>query len=120
MLSHHRQDRGTLSYVEFRDLKFNPKRMYLIHGVPKGEIRGNHAHKQDKQYLTCVKGKIRVKLISKEGTTETILTSGESVFMDKNVWGEQEYLTGDDVLLVLNSTNFDPDDYIHNIDEVLR
>ena len=40
--------------------------------------------------------------------------------MDKNVWGEQEYLTGDDVLLVLNSTNFDPDDYIHNIDEVLR
>ena len=120
MLSHHKQDRGILSYVEFRDLKFHPKRMYLIHGVPKGEIRGHHAHKEDQQYLTCVEGKIRVKLISKDETVETILTTGESIFMDKNVWGEQEYLTGKDVLLVLNSTNFDPDDYIHDIKEVLK
>ena len=120
MLSHHVQDRGTLSFVEFNDLKFLPKRMYFIHGVPKGEIRGGHGHKEDQQYITCISGKIRVKLVSKEGTTEKTLNPGESIFVDKLVWGEQQYLTGHDVVHVLCSTSFNKDDYIYDVNEILR
>ena len=119
MLSHHIQDRGTLSYVDFDDLKFKPKRMYFIFGVPKDEIRGKHGHKRDQQYLTCIKGKIKVKLISKDETREQVLAQGESIFVDKMVWGEQQYLTGEDVMHVLCSTKFDKEDYIYDLKDII-
>ena len=118
MLSHNIQDRGTLSYVDFDDIKFKPQRMYFIYGVPKGEVRGKHGHKEDLQYLTCVKGKVKVRLISKDKIEEKILNVGESIFVDKMVWGEQEYLTGDDILHVLCSTKFDQNDYIYDLKEI--
>tara|TARA_R100000664_G_C2751562_1_gene138851 strand:+ start:530 stop:907 length:378 start_codon:yes stop_codon:yes gene_type:complete len=119
MLSHHIQDRGTLSYVDFDDLNFKPQRMYFIYGVPKGEVRGKHGHKKDKQYLTCVKGQVKVRLTSKSGTKEVILNKGESVFVDTMVWGEQQYMTGDDIMHVLCSTKFDKDDYIYDLSEII-
>jgi len=119
MLSHHRQNRGTLSYVEFADLHFSPKRMYYITGVPKGEVRGKHGHYKDQQYLVCIQGKIKVVMISKEGREEKVLSPGDHAFLDNMVWGEQEYLTGDDIMLVLCSTKFDKSDYIYDIDEIL-
>ena len=120
MLSHHRQDRGILSYVDFSDLKFSPKRMYYITGVPKGEVRGNHGHYRDQQYLICIQGKIKVVMISKDSREEKILSPGSDAFLDSMVWGEQEYLTGDDIMLVLCSTKFDKSDYIYDIEEILR
>ena len=119
MLSHHIQDRGTLSYVDFDDLKFKPQRMYFIYGVPKGEVRGKHGHKRDKQYLTCVKGAIRVKLISKFGSNEILLKAGDSIFVDSMVWGEQQYMTGEDIMHVMCSTKFDKEDYIYDLSEIV-
>jgi len=121
MLSHHHQEgRGTLSYVEYEDLRFQPERMYYITNVPKGEVRGQHGHYEDQQYLICVKGQVRTTLISKEGETTTILNPGDTVFMDRMVWGEQEYMTGEDILLVLCSTSYNPDDYITDVNEILN
>ena len=120
MLSHHKQDRGTLSYVDFSDLKFNPKRMYYITGAPIGEVRGKHGHYKDQQYFVCVQGKIKVVMISKSGRKEKVLNPGEHVFLDNMTWGEQEYLTGNDILLVLCSTRFDKSDYIYDINEILK
>jgi len=120
MLTHHHEEgRGTLSYTEFGDLKFKPERMYLVYGVPKGEVRGNHGHKQDQQYLICAQGQIRVKLTGKGYEEEKVLNPGDSIFMDKRVWGEQEYVTGNDILLVLCSTKFNKDDYIYDIKEII-
>ena len=48
MLKHNIQDRGTLSFTEFDDLPFVPKRIMTMYNIPKGEIRGNHGHKEDK------------------------------------------------------------------------
>ena len=119
MLSHNIQERGCLSYVEFDDLTFFPKRMYFIYGVPQGEVRGKHGHRHDQQYLTCIQGQIKVNLISKDKTEEKILNVGDSIFVDKMVWGEQEYLTGNDIMHVLCSTKFNQDDYIYNLQDIL-
>jgi dTDP-4-dehydrorhamnose 3,5-epimerase-like enzyme len=94
--------------------------MYFIHGVPKGEVRGHHGHRQDQQYLVCVRGQVRVKLTGKSFEEEKILRTGDCIFMDQMVWGEQEYMTGDDVLLVLCSTSFNKNDYIYDINEILK
>ena len=119
MLKHHKQERGTLSYVSFSNLKFTPKRMFFVYDVPKNEVRGCHGHKTGQQYITCIRGQIKVKLVSKKDTLETILLPGESIFLDKMVWGEQQYLTGEDVAHVFCSNEFDENDYIHDITEIL-
>ena len=119
MLKHNKETRGTLSFVSFSDLKFIPKRMFFVYNVPKNETRGGHGHKTEQQYITCIKGKIKVKLVSKEQTTETTLLPGDTIFLDKMVWGEQQYLTGEDIAHVLCSNEFDKDDYIHDIKEIL-
>ena len=94
--------------------------MYYVTGVPKGEVRGNHGHRTDLQYLICVKGQIRVTLTSKHEVETAMLNAGDMVFMDKMVWGEQEYATGEDILLVLCSTSYDKSDYITDISEILE
>ena len=121
MLSHHGdKDRGLLSYMELTDLPFIPRRMYYITKVPKGEIRGKHGHYKDEQVLFCVQGEVKVKLLSTTGTVIKVLKPGESVFLDRLVWSEQEYMTGEDILLVLCSRAFDKSDYFYDKQEALR
>ena len=45
--------RGLLVPIEFAQLPFMPKRLFYVSNVPKGEERGNHAHYNTKQILTC-------------------------------------------------------------------
>ena len=92
----------------------NPVRHEHINkpGVPKGAVRGRHAHKKDKQLLVCLKGAVKVTLDSGGSPSEFFLSEGKSLFMDSLVWGIQEYTTGENVLLVLCSEEHDPEDYI--------
>jgi len=113
------EDIGLLSVVEFDKLKFKPERMYYISKVPKGEVRGKHGHYRDQQYLICLRGEIRVTFISKHEERDMVLGEGDSVFYDNMIWAEQEYLTGDDMMLVLCSTKFDKDDYFYDVGEVM-
>tara|TARA_Y100001973_G_C5112426_1_gene288394 strand:+ start:134 stop:499 length:366 start_codon:yes stop_codon:yes gene_type:complete len=120
MLKHNIQDRGTLSFAEFKDLDFYPKRIMLMYNVPKGEIRGRHGHKRDKHYIICSNGRVKITLTNKEGTVSKILEAGDSILQDTYTWGIQEYLEENTVLTVLCSENFDKDEYIHDIDEILK
>ena len=56
---------------------------------------------------------------TKDSVEETVLNAGVSVFVDTMTWGEQEYMTGNDILLVVCSTNFDKSEYIYDIKEIL-
>ena len=121
MLSHHGDETtGILSYMELTDLPFIPRRMYYISKVPKGEIRGKHGHYKDEQVLYCLQGKIKVKLINGQNTTIKVLQPGESVFLDRMVWSEQEYMTGEDIMLVLCSRAFDKNDYFYEKGKVKK
>lgn len=121
MLSHHGdQERGMLSYMELTDLDFIPRRMYYITNVPKGEVRGKHGHYEDQQYLFCVQGEVKIDFISKNGTETTTLKSGDVTLLDRMVWSQQEYVTGDDILLVLCSRKFNKDDYFYDKEEVSK
>jgi hypothetical protein len=46
-----KDDDGTLVPIEFSDLPFEPKRIFYVCDVPKGEERGNHAHFETRQLL---------------------------------------------------------------------
>ena len=103
---------GTLVPIELKDLPFEVKRIFYVCNVPKGEDRGMHAHYETKQILTCIQGSIKVKLHNGKELTETLLEENESVFIDKMVWDSQIFLTGNDVLLSICSTEYDIEDYI--------
>jgi dTDP-4-dehydrorhamnose 3,5-epimerase-like enzyme len=111
---------GFLRFLEFEKLSFNPQRIFWVSGVPKGAVRGGHGHYSDQQQLFCIKGEVVVVLVSASGEREFILKEGDSCFMDKMVWAQQTYLTGQDILLVLCSTKFDAEDYFYNREEVFN
>jgi dTDP-4-dehydrorhamnose 3,5-epimerase-like enzyme len=100
--------------------EFDAKRIFYVTGVPKGTVRGYHAHKKDKQLLICIKGAVKVTLDSGASPSEFYLEEGKSLFMDTLIWGTQEYMTGDDILLVLCSEEHDPDEYITNYFNFLK
>ena len=103
----HKDKRGSLIPIEFKDLDFVPKRLFYVTDTPKGCRRGEHSHKKTRQILICVKGEIGVRL----NDWYYILRKDEYLYVDSGVWDAQDFLTGEDVLLVLCSTNFDKNDY---------
>ena len=120
MLTHNIQDRGTLSFTNFDDLPFQPKRFMTMYNIPKGEVRGKHAHREDRQILICLSGKIRVKLIGKDWDESHILNPGDSILQDTYVWAEQEYLEDDTIMVVLCSEKFNKNEYIWDIEEIIN
>ena len=119
MLKHNVQDRGTLSFVEFDDLPFQPKRIMTMYNIPTGEVRGHHGHKKDRHILICVNGSIKVTLRTKDSEETHILKPGDSILQETYVWGTQEYLEDDTVMVVLCSEKFDETEYIHDIEEII-
>lgn len=106
--------RGTLVPIEFASLPFEPRRVFYVYSVPKGEERGMHAHYKTEQILICIKGQIKVKLHDGEIASEIILNPNDHIYIGKMVWDSQVFLTGEDVLLSLCSTKYDKLDYIED------
>ena len=106
---------GSLIPIEFKDIDFEPKRLFYVTNVPKNCRRGNHSHFKTRQLLICVRGSIGVVLTDKEYISDyVILSENEYVYVPNLIWDAQDFLTGNDVLLVLCSTNFDEKDYIYD------
>ena len=106
--------RGDLFPIEFSGLPFEPKRIFTVMNVPAGSRRGEHAHYLTQQILICLKGRILVHLDYGEYHEEEIITEGESVLIKELIWDYQEFLTGQDILLVICSTHFNEEDYIRD------
>jgi UDP-2-acetamido-3-amino-2,3-dideoxy-glucuronate N-acetyltransferase len=105
-------DRGSLLPIEFEDLPFIPKRVFLINNVPVESIRGNHAHYETEQFLFCVNGSIEVILNNGESENCFIINKNQGVLVPKLIWDSQKFLYPNSTLLVLCSTKYDDRDYI--------
>lgn len=108
---------GELLPLYFEDLPFVPVRCFTVTNCPAGAFRGEHAHKQTKQYVICIQGVIKVLLINKAGQVEHTLKSGCAMLIDTMTWDKLQFMTGNDVLLVFCNTQYDSSDYITNFDE---
>lgn len=103
-------DRGNLVSVHFPG--FVPENIYWITGV-KGE-RGGHAHKTIKQILFCLKGKIFIRIKTKNGKEKTfVLKKNEYFFLDTYVWAWMKFNSPYDILLALADAPHDRNDYIY-------
>lgn len=108
-------ERGVLHPLNFDELPFIPKRMFLVSKVPAGVKRGDHSHHVTEQFLVCLKGEIDVLLYDGQTTSVTTLKPMQGVHVPNLIWDSQIFKTGDDILLVLASTDYNREDYIESL-----
>ena len=113
-LKSYTDNRGVLYPLNFSEIPFQPKRMFFVFEVPKGVKRGGHAHHETEQFLICLKGEIEVLLYDGHEHSSTLLKPMQGVYVPKLVWDSQIFKTGEDVLLVLASTDYNREDYIES------
>ena len=114
--------RGSLSFGEtFRNVPFEIRRYFLVHGVQDERIRGEHAHRRLHQFLVCVAGRCNVVTDDGEHRHEVVLDSpSKGLHVPPMVWATQYKFTRDAVLLVLASEYYDAQEYIRDYDEYLN
>ena len=114
----HGDRRGSLVANEFgRDIPFEPRRTFLVFDVPRAEVRGEHAHRECHQFISCVHG--ACSLVAEDGRVREEFRLDDptiGVYIPPMVWCSQYGHTRDAVLLVHASDVYDPDDYIHDYD----
>ncbi len=114
--------RGSLTYGEYdQHLPFNPKRYFVVFDVPSKEVRGEHAHKEQHQFLVCLAGTCSVLVDDGKNRDEITLNQKDiGLYLPPMIWGIQYKFSADAVLLVLVSDVYDADDYIRDYDEYLQ
>lgn len=114
--------RGHLIAAEIaRELPFVPVRFFVVHHVPSGEVRGEHAHRECHQFLVCLKGHVHVLVDDGSNRQEVVLDRPElGVYIPPKIWGTQYRYSEDAALLVFASHRYDPDDYIRDYDTWIK
>jgi dTDP-4-dehydrorhamnose 3,5-epimerase-like enzyme len=112
-------DRGGLVAVETnKQIPFDIKRVYYIHGTQAGVSRGFHAHKALRQVAVCIAGKCRILLDNGTEKQDVWLDSPKKgLLIEHMVWREIHDLSPDCVLLVLADKHYDETDYIRDYKE---
>ena len=113
--------RGALTFTEVETgIPFEIKRFFLVYDVPSSEIRGEHAHRTQHQFLICVHGSCCVLADDGANRREFWLDApSRGLHLAPLTWSVQYKHTQDAVLLVLASDTYDPNDYIREYDEFL-
>jgi dTDP-4-dehydrorhamnose 3,5-epimerase-like enzyme len=109
-LARHSDLRGALTPFEFAALPFMPRRIFVVSDVPVGTTRGKHAHRNGRQLLVCLSGRVRIDMRSGNISESIVLDGSEhGLLIDSGVWAAQTYLVRGTVLLVLASEPYAKD-----------
>lgn len=113
--------RGNLTAAEFgTNVPFSVHRYFLVYDVPSLETRGEHAHRQCKQFLVAVRGKLHVIADDGRNREEFVLDRPNlGLYLPPMVWGIQWAYSPDAVLMVLASHHYDAADYVRDYGEFL-
>jgi dTDP-4-dehydrorhamnose 3,5-epimerase-like enzyme len=113
--------RGALAVAETdQEISFEPRRWFLVYGVPSAETRGQHAHRRCHQLLIAASGSVRVVADDGYEREEFILDRPNlGLYLPAMTWGIQYGYTPQSVLLVVASEPYDPSDYIRDYAEFI-
>lgn len=114
--------RGAMNVLEIaHELPFGCQRIFYTYTVPRGSVRGEHAHKKCEQFLISLRGILTVKVDDGGGHVDEFVldTPSKGLWLPAGCWGEQSGHSVDNILLVLASLPYDNDDYIRSYDEFL-
>lgn len=115
-LKSHVNETGKLTFFEGNGLfPFPIQRSFWILGVPEGEQRGVHAHKQENQLLICLSGEVEINLecLDRKAYSFKLQKEDQALFIPCRIWSSVTF--GDRaVLLVMADRAFDEEDYVRD------
>ena len=114
--------RGNLTVGDFqRQIPFEPRRYFIVFGVPSREVRGEHAHRECHQFLLCLRGSCSVVADDGQQRVEVLLDAPQrGLYLPPMTWGIQYKYSSDAMLMVFASHHYDAADYIREYDEFLE
>jgi acetyltransferase-like isoleucine patch superfamily enzyme len=114
--------RGSLIVAEFsKNLPFQPLRCFFVHGVQSYKVRGEHAHRECKQFLVAVHGELSVVVDDGLHRKEIRLDRPSvGLYMPAGIWGIQYKFSANAVLAVFASHPYQAEDYIREYNEFLQ
>lgn len=106
--------RGNLSIIEqLKQVPFEIKRVYWIYDVPGGMERGEHAYKENQEFIVALSGSFDVVLDdSINKLVYPLNRSYKGLYVAKGIWRKMTNLSTNSLALVLSSTDYDVNDYI--------
>lgn len=110
-----------LSFLEFSNLPWIPKRAYWLKNFKEDALRGNHAHKSLSQLFILLSGRLVIELY--EGEQLHAYKLGEDspqLLVSPGYWRVIKSASPDAVLLVLADSPYEESDYIRDWDEYLQ
>jgi dTDP-4-dehydrorhamnose 3,5-epimerase-like enzyme len=113
--------KGSLSVLEGADIPFIIQRIYYIHNVPIGAIRGEHGHRELEQVVLCLAGAVEVMI--SDGVQQQYITLADPETMlhiPPGRWRSVKFKEAGSVLCVVASRTFDKTDYIYDYEEFLE
>ena len=103
------------------DFPFIPKRIFTIKPSKTASARGNHAHKECQQFILLTCGSCKLEVISNENRSEYLLESGKfGIYVPPLNWVSLSNFSDDCCILVLASLEYDPKDYIYDLNIILE
>ncbi len=113
--------RGNLTVVEHgAHTPFAFERAYYLYGVPEGEARGGHAHKNLHQFMIALSGGFDVHIEDGKGRRSIRLDRpDQGLYICPMIWRELDNFSASSICLVLASAVYDEDDYIRDYDTFL-
>ena len=113
--------KGSLGAIDDRQIPFEIARVFWIHEVSEGEVRGGHAHKTSEQLLICVSGSINVFMEDLSGREYhyELNSESEALYLPPLYWGRYEFFNST-VGLCLASDYYSESDYIRDYQEFER
>ena len=106
--------RGNLSIIEqLKQVPSQIKRVYWIYDVPGGMERGEHAYKENQEFIVALSGSFDVVLDdSINKLVYPLNRSYKGLYVAKGIWRKMTNFSTNSLALVLSSTDYDVNDYI--------
>ncbi|MDN3658911.1 FdtA/QdtA family cupin domain-containing protein [Ferruginibacter paludis] len=110
--------RGNLTFLQEQDqLPFKIQRVFWTYDVPGGEMRGGHAYKSQQEIIIALSGSFDVVITRPDGATEkfSLNRSYYGLYVPALTWRHMENFSTNALGLHVSSGQFNPDDYIRDI-----
>lgn len=113
----HGDERGNLVVIEgAKDVPFEIKRVFYIHGSDPDIVRGQHANRRSQFVLVNVAGQSKVRVMDGLGN-EAVFSLNRprtGVYIPTMAWKEMYDFSPDSVLLCIASEHYDESEYIRD------
>ena len=111
--------RGNLTFIENNThIPFEMKRVFYTYDVPGGESRADHANIDAEQFIIAMSGSFDV--VADDGKQKKRFHLNRAyygLYLPKMMWRGIENFSSGAVCLILTSTLYDENDYIHDYED---